>query len=318
LTDVRAPRRTLVRQTPQVLLVGFGRWGANLARALAFHGALYATCDTDPAAVARACRLAPGLLMRHWEQAIPHAHAVCIATPPETHFQIALDALEMGKHVFVEKPMTLDYNEASTLTRVARDPHRTLMVGHILAFEPYMTALRAYVSRAQQVHPAPLPLSVIATRTVSRPCTLPELWWVQAPHDVWCLLSLLGTEDVRTTVRVLPEEGTPVGVELRLDTPYSVATLRLTKDAHTRRLYNVYGTGFELCYSQEGDKATLTRADRDALEFVPPLPSPPVEPLIAEMGHFLRCIETKTAPETSGERSLPVMQVLDYVARSLF
>jgi UDP-N-acetylglucosamine 3-dehydrogenase len=64
----------------------------------------------------------------------PRINAVHIATPSETHYQIAMDALKMGKHVLLEKPMALSSREAFKITRLAEEQNLVLLVGHIFRF----------------------------------------------------------------------------------------------------------------------------------------------------------------------------------------
>ena len=58
--------------------------------------------------------------------------AVVIATPAETHFALAEQALNAGKDVYLEKPMTLSVKEAEKLILIADSQKRILMVGHLL------------------------------------------------------------------------------------------------------------------------------------------------------------------------------------------
>lgn len=64
----------------------------------------------------------------------PYIHIVAIATPINTHFQLAKQALEQGKHVFVEKPLATSSQEAEELIYLARDTGRKLMVGHTFLY----------------------------------------------------------------------------------------------------------------------------------------------------------------------------------------
>jgi len=61
--------------------------------------------------------------------------AVHIATPNETHFRIARDFLEAGKHVLLEKPMATSSREAFKLARMAEELDLVLLVGHIFRFK---------------------------------------------------------------------------------------------------------------------------------------------------------------------------------------
>ena len=73
--------------------------------------------------------------------------AVTIATPTSTHFAVGKEALESGKHIFVEKPITQSVGEAEMLCRLARERGLILQVGHIERFNPAILALEPYEIR---------------------------------------------------------------------------------------------------------------------------------------------------------------------------
>lgn len=67
--------------------------------------------------------------------ASPDINAVNVCTPNETHFEICREAIEQGKHVLVEKPMTSSFSEAFELMKLTRDKDIVLAVGHIFRFD---------------------------------------------------------------------------------------------------------------------------------------------------------------------------------------
>ncbi|MFQ6010431.1 MAG: Gfo/Idh/MocA family protein, partial [Candidatus Aenigmatarchaeota archaeon] len=75
--------------------------------------------------------------------------AVSICTPNRTHYQICKEALEAGKHVFIEKPMTLDYKEALELVELAKEKDRFLAVGHIFRYDNTIRKARQLVSSGE-------------------------------------------------------------------------------------------------------------------------------------------------------------------------
>jgi len=77
--------------------------------------------------------------------ASPEIDAVNVCTPNETHFEICREALEAGKHVLVEKPMTLNSGEAYKLVDLARAKKLVLSVGHIFRFNRALEKVRSLV-----------------------------------------------------------------------------------------------------------------------------------------------------------------------------
>ena len=71
---------------------------------------------------------------------------VDIVTPTTTHFDLAKKALEQGKHVFLEKPITFDVQEAQALTALAQEKGVLGMVGHVERFNPAFKAARSSIT----------------------------------------------------------------------------------------------------------------------------------------------------------------------------
>ena len=128
---------------PKVAVIGCGYWGKNLVRNFAEIGALTAICDDNAntaQTIASQCQVAALDL----ETIVSAAgiDAVAIATPVKTHFDIAKKALLAGKHVFVEKPLALQVEDAETLKSLSEQQARVLMVGHLLQYHPAFLQLK--------------------------------------------------------------------------------------------------------------------------------------------------------------------------------
>lgn len=76
--------------------------------------------------------------------------AVSIVATTSAHFELAKKALEAGKHVFVEKPITAEINEARELVKIADERNLKLQVGHIERFNPALVALEKKYNLAPQ------------------------------------------------------------------------------------------------------------------------------------------------------------------------
>ena len=73
--------------------------------------------------------------------------AVSICTPASTHYKIIKEALESGKHVLVEKPLTLNSKEGEELVELAKNKNKILMVGHIFRFNPGVLRLKEEIKK---------------------------------------------------------------------------------------------------------------------------------------------------------------------------
>ena len=82
---------------------------------------------------------------KDYRELVGLVEAVSIATPTETHKDIALEYINAGKHVLVEKPIASNVREALELVKVAEENHVVLMVGHVERYNPAVTKLREII-----------------------------------------------------------------------------------------------------------------------------------------------------------------------------
>jgi predicted dehydrogenase len=127
-----------------VAVIGVGYWGKKIASEYAALGkgdsnvSLYGVCDIleDNLTFCRENYSIPQIAKYHKEILTnSEIDAVHICTPSVTHFAVCKEALEAGKHVIVEKPMTLDSLDAHRLVELAQSNNLVLSVGHIFRFD---------------------------------------------------------------------------------------------------------------------------------------------------------------------------------------
>jgi len=127
---------------PEVLrvgVIGYGYWGPNIVRNFEAqeHSRVAMVCDQRPDALAKAARTHPNLEVINDVNALirsPRIDVVAVVTPVWTHFELAMAALQNGKHVFVEKPFTLTSAQAEALIDVADRKNLKIMVDHTFLF----------------------------------------------------------------------------------------------------------------------------------------------------------------------------------------
>ena len=116
-----------------VAVVGAGNWGKNLVRNFHELGVLKAVSDKNSDSLKQMQKLYPSCDFYSSLKDVlsrDDIAGVAIATPAETHFLLAREALLSGKHVFVEKPLTLSEKDAIELIALAQKNNLVLMVGH--------------------------------------------------------------------------------------------------------------------------------------------------------------------------------------------
>jgi predicted dehydrogenase len=144
------PRVYLSDDSVRFGVIGYGYWGPNVVRNL--HGlegaCLSAVCDQSAQALKRAKQLYPGVTMTKDSADIltsPDIDAVAIVTPVWTHYELAKKALENGKHVFLEKPLTSNARQAEELIELAERKNLSLMVDHTFLFTGAVRKIRQLI-----------------------------------------------------------------------------------------------------------------------------------------------------------------------------
>lgn len=121
----------------------------------------------------------------------PEVDAVVVATPAASHHALAKQALESGKHVFVEKPLATSTAQADELVNLAAATGKTLMVGHTFLYNAavrYAQKLLAGESLGQLYYIYSQRLNLGQVRSDV------NAWWNLAPHDVSIMMYLMNDE----------------------------------------------------------------------------------------------------------------------------
>jgi UDP-2-acetamido-3-amino-2,3-dideoxy-glucuronate N-acetyltransferase len=314
----------------RVAVVGCGYWGRNLVRTLAELGSLAAVVDTDAAAAA-------DLAERHGARAMPLADvlasaevdAVVIAAPAARHAELALAAIDAGKHVYVEKPLALDVAEAEAVVAAAEQSGRVLMVGHLLQYHPAFLALSKMVDESAL---GALRYLYSNRLNLGRFRREENILWSFAPHDISMLLALVGEEpsDVTAVGSTYLSHGVPDVTTTHLSFPSGPQAHVFVSWLHPfkeQRLVVVGSEAMAVFDDLQPWESKLTVFEHgvewDGPTPVPvraegvPIPLEEIEPLKAECRHFLDCIRDRATPRTDGREGLRVLRVLDAAERSL-
>lgn len=142
--------QTTISYMQKIALVGYGYWGPNLLRNF-FETpnceVLYC-CDSDISKLKIVRKRFPSIITTTDYREVlsdPEISAVVIATPTRFHFPLAKDALEAGKDVLIEKPMTLNLLEAKKLVAIASKKKRILMVDHTFLYNEAVRKIKEIV-----------------------------------------------------------------------------------------------------------------------------------------------------------------------------
>src|SRR5947199_3315420 len=132
----------------RILLIGIGRWGANQLRVLKSMPIELFVADHHEQRLSSA-DIPESHRSTDARSLFPKIDAAVIVTPAPAHFETCRELLEMGKDVFVEKPISLVSAEAKKLTKLAERAGLILQVGHIFRFDPASLWLRDAIAQGR-------------------------------------------------------------------------------------------------------------------------------------------------------------------------
>lgn len=322
-------------------VVGCGAWGKNHVRNFGRLSQLEVCCDRNEDCLERVAADHPGVRRTaDYDEVLqdPDVDAVVLATPAVNHAEMALEALEAGKHVFVEKPLALSVEDAERVVEAAERADRVLMVGHIMEYHPGMEKLKELVDGGELGETHYLYSQRVNLGTVRSDETA---LWSLAPHDVSMMNWLVDAEpyeveahgasylrpDIEDVVFLhLRYPGGVVGhVHVSWLDPHKERKLTVVgnrkmavfDDMSPNEKIRIYDKGADV-HGVDGDSPGRTAAEvylRDGDVVIPALEK--TEPLAREVDEFLRCVEEGDEPRSDGRDGLRVVRVLERAQRAL-
>jgi len=291
-----------------IAVVGLGYWGPNLARNFSELGVLSRLCDLDEDhRTAFAARYPSVAVGDSYDEMLADddVRGVVIATPVPTHYALAKQALEAGKHVLVEKPPAMRGVEMDELVALAADRGLVLMPGHLLLYHPGVRKLKELIDAGELgevlcVYGNRQNLGIVRTDE--------NALWSLGVHDLSVILYLLDEEPSQAVAqgRDFLTEGVEDVVFCYLRFPSGkIAHMHLSwLDPHKMRKITVVGREKMVVFDDMElerkvtvyEKAPWKRAEtygewqtRSGDIYVPKIPTD--EPLKLECQHFLRLID---------------------------
>ena len=310
----------------QVVVVGAGNWGKNLIKNFYNLGALAGVAEMNPDLRSKVEINYPEVkTYADFQQVLTSdISAVVLATPAPTHYQFAIAALEAGKDVFVEKPMTLRTEEARKLAEYADKHSRILMVGHLLLYQPAISWMRDYLASGK----AGKVLHIATQRAKLGKVRREEnVWWSFAPHDVSVVLDLLGNpqvEKVQASGQAMLQSGIEdnVHVDLKFHSGqtahlhsswYWPQLLRSTTVITDRQMLVYDEVAQNVVIYDKGVDEQLNNRDEGSKV----VDIAAAEPLKIECEHFLHCLQTRETPRSDGWNGVAVVEILQKAQEAL-
>lgn len=317
----------------KIAVIGCGRWGINHVKtAHSFFGKnLVKVCDYDPAAELKVKNISPDI---HFVSDLIEVieddsiNAVIIATPAETHFDVAKRCLLNNKHVLIEKPITLYSAHAEELIKIAKKKNLKIMVGHILLYHPAIIKIKELIingelGELQYIYSNRLNLGTIRTEE--------NILWSFAPHDI----SVIQYFTDSNPIDIKAHGGNYVQSKIE-DTTLTFLTYPGNIHAHIfvswlhpfkeQRLVVVGNKGMivfedsvpkdKLKYYKKGFTKNNGKIEKFEKDFQV-VSFDNTQPLLEEQKHFADCILNNKSPLTDGKHALEVLRILEAAEKEL-
>ncbi len=323
-----------------IAVIGYGYWGPNLARCIAETSGcrLAAIVDPSAAALERARRrFGSTPLLSDWREALARSDvdAVAVATPVRTHFEISLAALESGRHVLVEKPMTETSAQARQLIEAAHRRAVTLLVDHTFIYSGAVQKMSELIASEElgdvfYYDSTRVNLGLFQSDV--------NVIWDLAVHDLSILQHVLdspptvisanatghiaGAPESMGQVTLYLANGAVAHLNVNWLAPVKVRKVLVGgsrkmivwDDLEPSEKIKVYDRGVSVAGRPE-ELYDLLVSYRIGDMWAPRIGT--AEPLQAEIKHFSECIATGAAPITDGRLGLQVVEMLEAASRSI-
>ena len=290
----------------RVGVVGVGHIGKNHARlyAASAAGEFAAVFDTDAAKAREIAQEFGVVAADSLDHFCERVDAVSVATPTNSHYEIARSLLERGKHLLIEKPIAENPAEATALAELAAQRQLVLQVGHVERFNPVLSALEDRLTHPRFIEAHRL--SPYPNRSTDIGVVLDLMI-----HDLEIILHL-----VRSPVETIDAVGVPVlsrgediaNARLRFEngcvanitssriSPEKMRKIRVFQEDAYLSLDYQSQTGEIFRRSAKGIERSEVEIERE-------------EPLKRQLESFIECAATGRAPKVSGFQATAALEL---------
>ncbi|OKH17607.1 Gfo/Idh/MocA family protein [[Limnothrix rosea] IAM M-220] len=320
-----------VSQQPNIRIgvIGIGNMGQHHTRVLSLlkDVELVGVADLN---VERGLDLASKYRIRFFEDyrdLLPLVDAVCIAVPTKLHYQVGLECMEAGVHVMIEKPIAASIAEAEALVNAAAEHHVILQVGHIERFNPAFQELSKVLKTEKLLAIEAHRMSPYSQRANDVSVVLDLMI-----HDIDLLLEMAASSVVQLTATGSKREDSN-----HLDYVTStlnfangiVATLTASKVTHRKirtiaaHCQNSLTEADFLNNEIEIHRQTTANYTTDYGQvlyrqdgLIEQVYTSNIEPLHAELEHFVQCVRGGEQPSVGGEQALKALRLASLIEQS--
>ena len=314
-----------------IAVVGCGYWGKNLVRNFFELEALYSVSDTN-AQTAKDYANKYNVKNLTFNEIVNDSNikGVVLTVPAELHALLSIEAMNKGKHVFVEKPLALNVIDAKLMVETAKKNNVKLMVGHLLHYHPIFKEIKKLVNDGQigkLKHIQSSRLSFGKFRSEE------DVIWSFAPHDISMILSLAEEKPsiIRCNSKSIIKENHADIANIYIEFPsglksnISVSWINPNKEVKLiitgtksilifddTKIWDEKLTQYSYILENSKEFSNLKKMNEKFIKI------PEEEPLKNECQHFINMLKGDQDPFTNGAAGIKVVEVLSAVSKLKF
>ena len=314
-----------------VCVVGAGYWGKNHIRILHELGFLGGIVESNKETLNRFAEQYPdvkGFLSLNEALQDKSFLGFTVATPAKTHYSVAKQAIEAGKHVLVEKPLALEKKHAEELIHLSEKNNVNLMVGHVLLFHPAIKKIKELINKGkigklQYIYSNRLNLGQVRMEE--------NVFWSLAPHDISVFQYFTNSfpTSIHASGSAFLQEGIHDSTLTQLKYPSGVEGHIFVSWLHPFKEHRLVVIGTEAMItfedSSEGNPLKLYAKKIDMENGIPEKIDGPVTlidyeqkmALTEELQYFVSHLDGKKPNIANGKHALEVTKILVWASKQL-
>ena len=306
-----------------IAVVGCGYWGKNLVRNFSELGTLYSVSDEN-SEIKNSYANQYQVKNLTFNEIIndENIKGVVLTVPAKLHASMAIEAMNKGKHIFVEKPLALNEIDAKLMIETAKENNVKLIVGHLLHYHPIFKEIKKIVKEGKigkLEHIQSNRLSFGKFRSEE------DIIWSFAPHDISMILSLANEKpsivksntksiikdnhaDIASIYMEFPS-GLKSNISVSWINPNKEVKLVITGSSGMLIFDDIkpWNEKLSLYFYDIQRTENLININKSSLKFIE---VPEEEPLKNECKHFIEVINNNILPITDGYEGLKVVKIL--------
>ncbi len=310
-----------------IALIGCGNWGKNIARNLHQMGFLACIYDSNFKLSEKLSYdyMLPTLKL-HEIFENQNINAIVIASPAITHKDLAIEALENNKDVFIEKPFCLSLPDAQKLSQMAKNKKKVLMVGHLLNYHNAFIKMKKLVKNGKIGIPQNIRANRLALGAIrSEESVIYDL----SAHDISMILSITEELPINVNVQSIHHHNNigPDAVSIKLSFSKGLTAL-INSDwmcPFKEHRFSIIGTKGSLIFDDTktwSEKLVYNPSIVTSKNIIKSLPIEKIkiqenEPLKSELKEFIDCINSRKSPLTDHKEALKVQTVIDMIDKKI-